>query len=362
MKKLLITCLFLALFPAFTQTKNLADYSINHATPAISWDGDNIFDRSFNELSYKGAQRYVKKTGIQYDSLKGNDTRDYVKNLTRFAVRGADPIIIIGDGQTAALQKVAAKFPDSHFVVVSGFVEAPNVSAITFKTEESSFLVGMLAAMKSKTGKVGFIGGTFDNADIRRFLCGYRQGVRYANPDVTVIADQVSTPSGEFNIWNSPERGGQLAKKQIKQGADVIFAVAGGTGKGIYIAAKEAGVYAIGVDSNQNYMHPGTMLTSAMKNLDVVVEESLGQHGEEFVPGTKLLGLAEGAVGWALDEHNRELITPEMEAKVDEVSKKIVSGDMTIRPICTKPKAEKTQPKPQPKQAQPEKSNTEASA
>ncbi len=335
MKKSLIICLSLTLFPAFSQTSKLADYNGNHATPAISWGKGGVYDRSFNELSYRGAQRYVNKTGIQYDSLRGHDKNEYFKNLTKFAVRGADPIVAIGRSQAAAVKKAAAKFPESHFIIVSGVVEAPNVASIAFKTEESSFLVGMLAAMKSTTNKLGFIGGTFESTGVKRFQCGYEQGARYINPDIAIIANAVGTRSGDIDVWNAPKEGEKLANKQIKQGADVIFAVAGGTGKGVYLAAKRAGVYAIGVDSNQNHLQSGTMLTSAMKNLDVVVESALAQHSSQFSPGTKFLGLAEGAVGWALDEHNEDMITPEMKAKVETARKQIIEGKLTVRAQCT---------------------------
>ncbi len=336
MKKLLIISLSFTL-PAFSQTSKLAEYTSEHETPAISWGKGGVFDRSFNELSYRGAQRYVKKTGIQYDSLRGNDANQYAKNLSKLAMRGADPIVAIGRAQATAVKKVAAKFPESHFIIVSGVVDAPNVSSIVFKTEESSFLAGMLAAMKSKTGKVGFIGGTFESSGVKRFKCGYEQGVHYVNPDVSVIENSVGKYSGDIDVWNSPKKGEELANKQIDQGVDVVFAVAGGTGKGVYLAAKRAGVYAIGVDLNQNYMQPGTMLTSATKNLDAVVEKSLGQHGKKFSSGTKFLGLAEGAVGWAIDEYNKDVVTPEMKTKVEEARKKIIDGKITVHAKCVKP-------------------------
>ncbi len=335
MKKLLIVCLSLALFPSFSQQSKLANYSADHNTPAISWGKGGVYDRSFNELSYRGAERFTKKTGIQYDSLKGHDTNEYFKNLSKFAMRGADPIIAIGRAQTAAVKKAAAKFPDSHFIIVSGVVDAPNVTSIAFKTEESSFLVGMLAAIQSKTGKLGFIGGTFESAGVKRFLCGYEQGVQYVNPEATIIENSVGSYSSSIDVWASPKKGEELANKQIKQGADVIFAVAGGTGKGVYLAAKRAGVYAIGVDSNQNYMQPGTMLTSAVKNLDVVVEKALGESGKNFSPGVKFLGLSEDAVGWALDEYNEDVVSSEMKAKVEDARKKIIAGKITVQAKCT---------------------------
>ena len=188
-------------------------------------------------------------------------------------------------------------------------VDLPNVESVVFKEHEGSFLVGMMAAMASKTGKVGFVGG-MDVPLIRKFQCGYEQGVKYANPKAEVSANMTGTTP---TAWNDPARGGELAKAQFAKGVDVVFAAAGGTGVGVYQAAKDAGKLAIGVDSNQNHLHPGTMLTSMVKRVDVAVYNSFKQHK----PGVTALGLKEGGVDYAIDQHNAKLVTPEMKAKVD---------------------------------------------
>src|SRR5690606_34333676 len=153
------------------------------------------------------------------------------------------------------------------FVVIDGVVKAPNVASVVFKEHEGSFLVGMMAAMASRSGKVGFVGG-MDIPLIRRFQCGYEQGAKYANPKVEVLAAMTGTTPA---AWSDPARGGELAKSQFAKGVDVVFAAAGGSGVGVYQAAKDAGKLAIGVDSNQNHLHPGTMLTSMVKRIDVAV-------------------------------------------------------------------------------------------
>src|SRR6185436_14722911 len=195
------------------------------------------------------------------------------------------------------------------FTIIDGAVKLPNVQAILFKEQEGSFLVGMIAVLTSKTGKVGFIGG-MDIPLIRKFVCGYEQGAKYANPKAEVFVNMVGTTGA---AWNDPARGGELARSQFAKGADVIFAAAGGTGIGVYQAAKDAGKYAIGVDSNQNYLQPGTMLTSMVKRVDVAVYNAF----KGVTPGVAALGLKEGGVDYALDEHNAKLVTADMKKKVD---------------------------------------------
>jgi basic membrane protein A len=189
----------------------------------------------------------------------------------------------------------------------------------------------MIAALTSKTGKVGFIGG-MDIPLIRKFVCGYEQGVKYANPKAEVFVNMVGTTGA---AWNDPARGGELARSQFAKGADVIFAAAGGTGIGVYQAAKDQGKFAIGVDSNQNHIQPGTMLTSMVKRVDVAVNTAL----RDFKPGTQVLGLKEAGVDYALDQYNEKLIRPDVKKKVDAAKADIIAGrikvvDYYVDPTC----------------------------
>jgi basic membrane protein A and related proteins len=228
----------------------------------------------------------------------------------------------IGFSQGSSMEKVAKDFPKLQFAIIDAVVNQPNVQSIVFKEHEGSFLVGMMAALASKTGKVGFIGG-MDIPLIRRFQCGYEQGAKYANPKVQTSANMTgTTPSA----WNDPARGTELAKAQFAAGVDVVFAAAGGTGMGIYQAAKDAGKLAIGVDSNQNHVQPGTMLTSMVKRVDVAVYNAF----KGVKPGTASLGLKEGGVDYALDEHNAKLVTPEMKQKVDAAKADIIAGKIQV--------------------------------
>jgi basic membrane protein A len=201
------------------------------------------------------------------------------------------------------------------------------VQSVVFKEHEGSFLVGVAAAMASKTNKVGFIGG-MDIPLIRKFACGYEQGVRYVNPDATIFQNMTGTTPA---AWNNPTKGGELARSQFDRGADVVYAAAGGTGTGVYQAAKDSGKLAIGVDSNQNYLHPGTMLTSMLKRVDVAAYNTFKTALDgTWKPGIQVLGLAEDGVGWALDEHNRDLVSAEMKAKVEQARADILAGKIAV--------------------------------
>ena len=217
---------------------------------------------------------------------------------------------------------MAKEFPKTQFAIVDSVVDLPNVQSITFKEHEGSFLVGMMAALASKTGKVGFVGG-MDIPLIRKFACGYEQGAKYANPKAEVTSNMTGTTPA---AWNDPARGAELAKAQFARGVDVVFAAAGGTGVGVYQAAKDAGKLAIGVDSNQNHLHPGTMLTSMVKRVDVAVYNAF----KGITPGATSLGLKEGGVDYAMDANNAALVPAAMKAKVDAAKADIVAGKIKV--------------------------------
>lgn len=303
-------------------TASAADIS-----PAVVFDMGGKFDKSFNQGVYDGVEKFKSETGIEYREFEVTNEAQREQALRRMAQRGADPVLGIGFAQAPALEKVAKEFPDTRFAIIDMVVDLPNVRSIVFKEHEGSFLVGVLAALASESGKVGFVGG-MDIPLIRRFACGYEQGAKYINGDAEVVQNMTGTTPA---AWNDPGRGGELTKSQFERGVDVVYAAAGGTGVGVYQAAKDAGKLAIGVDSNQNYLHPGTMLTSMLKRVDVAAYNVfMDSKNDAFTPGIQVLGLAEEGVGWALDEHNESLITGEMKAKVDEVSAMITAGDIAV--------------------------------
>ena len=301
-------------------------------TPAVIFDMGGKFDKSFNQGVYDGVERFKADEGIEYREFEVTNETQREQAMRRMAQRGANPILGVGFAQAGPMEAVAKDFPDTKFTIIDGVVDLPNVQSIVFKDHEGSFLVGMIAAMASETATVGFVGG-MDVPPIRRFGCGYEQGARYVDDKTTVIQNMTgTTPSA----WNDPGRGSELAKGQFDRGADVVYAAAGGTGVGVYQAAKDSGKFAIGVDSNQNYLQPGTMITSMLKRVDVAAYAAFkGAMDGSWAPGIQVLGLAEEGVGWALDEHNESLITDEMKAALEEASAKIVSGDIAVHDYTT---------------------------
>ena len=297
------------------------------AQPAVVYDAGGKFDKSFNEAAYNGMERFRKETGGSYLEFEiANDTQRE-QAFRRMAQKGANPIIGIGFTQASALEKVAKEFPQLKFAIVDMVVNLPNVQSVVFKEQEGSFLAGMAAAMASTSGKVGFVGG-MDVPLIRRFQCGYEQGAKYANPKVETLANMTGTTPA---AWSDPTRGGELARNQFSRGVDVIFAAAGGTGVGVYQAAKDQGRLAIGVDSNQNHLHPGTMLTSMMKRVDVAVFSiSKAVKDGSWKPGVQVLGLKENGVALAMDEHNAKRVTPEMRKRLDAAQADIVAGRIKV--------------------------------
>jgi len=296
-------------------------------SPAVVFDMGGKFDKSFNQGVNDGVVRFNKETGIKYREFEVTNETQREQAIRRMAQRGADPVLGVGYAQAPAIESVAKEYPDTRFAIIDAVVDLPNVQSIVFNEHEGSFLVGMLAAMASKTGKVGFVGG-MDIPLIRRFACGYEQGVKYVNPNAEVIQNMTgTTPSA----WNDPGRGAELTRSQLDRGVDVVYAAAGGTGVGVYQAAKDAGKLAIGVDSNQNYLHPGTMLTSMLKRVDVAAYKTFMEAKDgTWKGGIKVLGLAEDGVGWALDEYNAALITDKMKNAVEEARKDIIAGKIKV--------------------------------
>ncbi|UWQ80299.1 BMP family ABC transporter substrate-binding protein [Leisingera sp. S132] len=295
------------------------------AEPALIFDLGGKFDKSFNEAAHGGAQRWAEETGESYREIELQSEAQREQALRRFAEAGANPIVMVGFAFADALGQVAADYPDTKFTIIDMVVEGDNVRSVVFNEHEGSYLVGMMAAMASKSNTVGFIGG-MDIPLIRKFACGYAEGVKAANPDATVIANMTGTTPA---AWNDPVKGSELTKAQISQGADVVYAAAGGTGVGVLQTAADEGILSIGVDSNQNHLHPGQVLTSMTKKVGNAVYEAF-QDGPDMETGFSVMGLANGGVGYAMDEHNASLVSADMQAAVDDAAAKIASGEIKV--------------------------------
>ena len=296
------------------------------ADPAIIFDLGGKFDKSFNEAAFQGAQRWADETGGSFREIELQNEAQREQALRRFAEAGSNPIVMAGFAFADALGKVAPDYPDTKFAVIDvNWLSMPNVRGIGFNEHEGSYLVGMLAAQASKTGIVGFVGG-MDIPLIRRFGCGFAQGVKAVNADATIIANMTGTTPA---AWNDPVKGSELTKAQISQGADVVFAAAGGTGVGVLQTAADEGILSIGVDSNQNYMHPGKVLTSMLKRVDNAVYEAFSQ-GDALETGNFQMGVANGGVGYALDEFNASLVSADMQSAVEAAAAAITAGSLSV--------------------------------
>lgn len=300
------------------------------AEPALIFDLGGKFDKSFNEAAFLGAEKWKKETGGTYKELEMQSEAQREQALRSLAKKGMNPIVMTGFAFGDVLNTIAPDYPETKFVIIDMVVDQPNVKSVVFAEEQGSYLVGVMAAKASKTGAVGFIGG-MDIPLIRKFACGYVQGVKATNPDAKVVQNMTgTTPSA----WNDPIKGAELTRAQIAQGADVIYAAAGGTGIGVLQTAADENILSIGVDSNQNHLHPGKVLTSMIKGVDNAVYDAF-MAGDAVATGFTAMDLTSGGVSYAMDENNASLVTPEIQAAVDAAAEGIKSGAIVVHDYQT---------------------------
>ena len=294
--------------------------------PAIVYDLGGKYDKSFNEAAFRAAESFTARTGVPVRDFEIQNDSQREQALRRFARDGQRPIVAVGFSQASALEKVARDFPQGAFAIIDMVVSQPNVRSFIYREHEGAYLMGMLAAMASSSGKIGFVGG-MDIPLIRRFACGYVQGARHTRADIVVLQNMTGTTGA---AWADPVKGGELARSQLERGADVIFHAAGGTGLGVMRAAADAGKLAIGTDSNQNGLFPGHVLTSLLKRIDTAFLAAVDGTKGEWQGSVTSLGLAEDGIGWALDEHNRALISETMKSEVAKATAAIISGELKV--------------------------------
>jgi basic membrane protein A len=289
-------------------------------------------DKSFNDSAYRGMLHAADEFGIDYTEFEPGQDADRETGLRKLAQAEYDVIIGVGFLFSDSIKKVATDYPGIKFACVDYDVRPgeelpPNLAGVKFREEEGSFLVGILAAMFSETGRIGFVGG-MDIPLIHKFEAGYIAGAKHADPSVSVTVAYAGTTPQAFA---DPAKGKELALLQYGRGVDVIYHASGSTGNGVIEAAKESGMYAIGVDSNQNYMAPGNMLTSMVKRVDNSVYMTIKAAIEgEFEGGVREFGLAEDGVAYAIDEHNESMISDEMVAAVEAAEAAIVAGEIVV--------------------------------
>ena len=284
-------------------------------------------DKSFNAAAWEGVKRAAKDFPITLRDVEPGDPTSIEPSMRAFAERGYDLIIGVGFAQEPIMKKVAADYPNLKFAIIDGVIDLPNVASLIFKEHEGSFLVGMIAGRTTKTDRVGFVGG-MDIPLIHKFATGYEEGAKYANPKVQVFRNYVGTTD---SAWNDPSKGKELAKAQIERGADVVFQAAGNSGLGVFDAAEETSRLAIGVDSNQNWVKPGFILTSMIKRVDVAVYNAVRESLEgQFAGGLHQFGLENEGVGYALDDYNRSLIPQAVLDEVERAKKEIIAGRIKV--------------------------------
>ncbi len=301
--------------------------------PAVVYDLGGKFDKSFNEGVFDGASKFTKDTGVPFRDLEIQNDAQREQVLRKFAKDGFSPIMTVGFAWATALGKVADEFPNAKFAIIDTVVDKPNVQSITFKEHEGSFVVGVIAADTSKTGKLGFVGG-MDIPLISKFECGYAQGVKYASGGKDeVFANMTGTTPA---AWNDPVKGGELAKSQMDRGADIVYAAAGATGQGVLKAAADANKFGIGVDSDQDYLFPGHVLTSMVKHVDnATYKDFMDAKNGAWNAGHLELGLKEDGVNYAYDEWNKTVLTPEVKAKADAAKADIIAGKIQVHDYMT---------------------------
>ena len=284
-------------------------------------------DKSFNDSAYKGLIRAEKELGIEAIYGQPEQMAEDEKYLRQYADQGLDMVVAVGFLMKDALEQVSGEFPDTRFAIIDAVVEAPNVASLVFSEHEGSFLVGAIAGLVTDTGVVGFVGG-MDIPLIHKFEVGYTEGVKYVNPDADVLVAYAGSGPQAFH---DPVKGKSLALSQFSRRADIIFQAAGSTGNGVIDAAAERGLFAIGVDANQNYMAPGNVLTSMVKRVDVAVFEIIKEVVEgEFSGGVHVYGLEIDGVGYAVDEYNQSLIPGEVLARVESIKQDIIAGRIEV--------------------------------
>jgi basic membrane protein A len=292
-------------------------------------------DHSFNAAAWEGVRRAAKDFPIVLRDVEPGDPTSIEPAMRAFAERGYDLVIGVGFSETPIIEAVAKDYPALNFAIIDGVSQLPNVASLIFKEHEGSYLVGMIAAMTSKTNAIGFVGG-MDSPLIRKFQVGYEEGAKAVNPGVRVISNYIGVTD---TAWNDPVKGKELTQTQIEKGADVIFAAAGNSGLGTFDAVEQYGKdrqgrarrFAIGVDSNQNWVKPGFILTSMVKRVDNAVYQIVKDRVDNRpVGGIHVYGLENEGIGYALDDYNKDLISPSTIQAVESAKQSIITGQIKV--------------------------------
>lgn len=294
---------------------------------ALVLDKGGKDDKSFNNAAFVGADKAKKELGIELKYVEATDDAAIERMIRSFADKKYDIVIAIGFAMAEGVKKVAAAFPGVKFALVDSEVTLPNVRSLLFEEHQGSYLVGAIAGLMTKTNKVGFIGG-MDVPLIRRFQMGYEAGVKKTNPKASVQSTYVGVTA---EAWNNPAKAKELALAQFQGGADIVFHAAGASGYGVFDAAEDQKKLAIGVDSNQNWVKPGFVLTSMLKRVDVAVFDVIKEVKEgKFAGGTQRFGLSNKGIDYSVDQFNEKLLPADVRKKVDALKAEIEKGKISV--------------------------------
>lgn len=284
-------------------------------------------DKSFNDSAYAGMERAREDFDIDYNYVEPTSLSDFSQYLEDYAMAGYDLVVAIGYDMETPLAEVAPNYPDTKFVVVDTVVDQGNVSSVLFNNKEGAFIVGALSGLMTETDKIGYIGG-IDMSFLNEFRDGYTDGAKYTNENVEVLNLYV----GGSNPFNDPAKAKELALSLGNSNADIIFAAAGGSGRGLMEAVNEnEDLYAIGMDSNQDAEVEGKVITSMMKRVDNAVYSTIEKYLDGTLEsGVEVYGLKEGGVSTTEFEFTKDLIGEENLAKLEEIQEKIKSGEIVV--------------------------------
>lgn len=306
---------------------------------ALAFDIGGLGDQSFNDAANRGVEQAIDDGLVDENHVEkleanatGSNRDDNVVNLSE---QGCDVIFAVGFAFSEGINQTAQDFPEVKYAVVDGFAEeADNVTNLTFKEEEGSFLVGAAAAMKTESGTIGFLGGQKGTGLIEKFEAGYVAGAEEVDPNVEVLVEYIGDNTAAFN---DPTKGEALSAKMYDAGADVIYHAAGASGAGLFKAAVEANSLAIGVDSDQSLTaspeQRELILTSMLKRVDTAVYDTIKQVTEgEFTTGFQVFGLAEEGVDYAVNEYNDnpELLSEDIQERLDQFKQDIIDGKIKV--------------------------------
>jgi len=327
-----VSCMSILLFCTVLGWASSAMASVNNIGAAVVYDRSSKYDHSFNQAAFENGVSPLREHGFVIKEVEPANHVQTQLGVMKLARRGYNPIIGIGYAVSPAIERAAKAYPNISFVTIDGIVNLPNVSSITFQEEQGAYLAGVLAALKSTTNHIGFIGG-MDIPLIRKFSCGYALGAKSVKPNILITRHYIGSTS---HAWDDPSKGIEIARHQYEQGADVIFAAAGGSGLGVYQAASDHGFYAIAVDSNQNHLYPGAVLSSMVKLVGKVVWQNVMDFSQnKWQPGHRELGLSGDWVGLTRDQFNAHEFTPSLANAIDEYKQYLLTQDDPSKSIVT---------------------------